>query len=171
MERLFCSEERGTDVVKWAREINALAGAMALLFFYDDDTIGAYGEMLMQIICDYSKAIEETIGKVECMLNKHFKGESLSRDLADKLRYLEKIRNWNPKVRLNDARDAINEGREFLEEASRVQPILRRIEELATEAEMELAERNKKASADPASQTEALSNTGQMPRSDSSIAN
>ncbi|MGD9163048.1 MAG: hypothetical protein PVG39_31875, partial [Desulfobacteraceae bacterium] len=77
MEQLFCSDERGYDMHKWATNIQALGEVISNLAYCEDKTVlESCGEALGDIICDYANALLSSIDEASVMLTTYFnKGE------------------------------------------------------------------------------------------------
>lgn len=92
MEKLFCTECRGEDLLRWSNNLDALGCAVSFLAYKDDDGefLRTCGEHLGMVISDYAKAINETVGKACHIIDEFFKDESLSHDLKRELEILQR---------------------------------------------------------------------------------
>ena len=77
MEKLFCTEHRGEDLIRWSDQLDTLGGVVSFLGYKDKDGefLSMVGEHLGIIISDYAKAINETVGSACQEIDKFFKDD------------------------------------------------------------------------------------------------
>lgn len=83
MEDILLSDERGSDLVKWCNNLDALGNIVSFLAWANDhdgdECFYRSGEHLGVIISDYATLIKETVGEIKGDINEAFEGDDGSK--------------------------------------------------------------------------------------------
>ena len=77
--KLFCTDQRGEDLLKWAENLEALGDIVDTLHFYREgegyESFNRYGDRLGNMISDYAKAIHDVMSQCYWEVNEYFEGD------------------------------------------------------------------------------------------------
>jgi len=165
MEKLFYSNERGEDLLKWCNSLDALGNVISFLAWANDgdSCFERSGVALGTIISDYANVIHKDVEEVHWLITKYFKNGDVSfvADLRETEADIEKG-FMGPQGNLFLIREAVGKIDKYLnKDLKQILDIKKSLEKTGEEIKRALAEADTGA--------KAPEKEGQQPDSESTV--